>query len=114
METLEYKEEYVDPIVTRHKNCTIRREDGDCLSEGDKFSAKTNDGVLFAVLRVTRKVKRSAEWIVNSNIEGHRNYDSIDEFFDQMSRFYSVERDADADFYVIWHEVVNLVSTYGR
>lgn len=103
--TLEFDATFKKKILSGDKTCTIRFDDADGISDGDKVMLKVDHGELFGSAEVTRKVVKSVGEIVGMNIDGHREYETTEEFMNEMRRYYGGKISTNSDFYMIWFEL---------
>lgn len=104
---LKFDSKFRQKIIKGEKNCTIRFDDVARINEGDKVVLKDSDDTIFASAGIKRKVVRGAGEIVGMRIDGHREYDSMEEFLNEMNKYYGGRISDESNLYMIWFEVEN-------
>lgn len=90
--TLKFANEFVEPILAGEKTATIRYgTSAEGLSAGNILELLDEDGSPIGRARVTTVAHlpaHGAREYVESERVGHRTYETVDEFLEQLSAFY--------------------------
>lgn len=85
--TLKFAEEHIQPILRGQKTATLRL-DMDLIQIGQRVHLVDEDGVRFATVVVSDRGYESIEWLQRAGVDGHRDYDSVEEMIEAMQRYY--------------------------
>lgn len=87
--TIRFYEGFVNDIKEDLKTQTIRYDWDDTPNQGEIMEAvSTQEGDVFAEVRVQKVESLSMGECVSRNLDGHVNYDSVEEMVSDMSQYY--------------------------
>lgn len=85
---LRYHNEHVEPTRSGEKTATLRYGHAGRLEQGDVAEFVDEHDQVFAIAEITTVDERTVGEIVDQELEGHREYDDVDELVDELSRYY--------------------------
>lgn len=105
--SLRFANNFRTPILNGEKTLTVRREVPGEIATGNIVAFVNEDDNEFAWAKIVSRARMRCEDVVRTNWEGHRTYDSIEEFALSMRVFHPDEYfGPDSYVTVIWYEVV--------
>ena len=88
-----YAEEHIPRILNGGKTVTARYQFERDISEGDVVDLTTADGEVFTRARILLDTTMTVESFGRFDFAGHRSYDSVEEFCDELRQYYDAPRD---------------------
>lgn len=112
---LSFKHKFVRDILSGEKWLTARLWEEEPWAEGDEIElVETRHYDVFAQGRIDWIETFTVEDFVQHNWEGHRNYDSCEEFIEEMEKYYAdVEIDKNSEIFLIGFKILEKYPTDG-
>jgi len=109
LDYLGFNRVFVDDVCDEQKDKTLRYKLGHRTPEvGEVVEAVvSHDEGAFARLRVTDVYEMTVGEAVETEFDGHQNYDSIEQFNERMNEYYDEEFTADTVLHMIEFELVD-------
>lgn len=105
--SIEFDEQFKTMILNEEKTCTIRYNIVGDIATGDVVSFHDTDREVFAWAKITGRMRITAENIVQSDFDGHRNYAVVEELALSLREFYpDAYIGPDTLLDVLWFNVV--------
>lgn len=89
MEEIKFNPEFEEPMINDEKTATIRYWDEYRVLPGDPFTAinaETDRIIINGTIEDV--VDRTVKDIVENNVRGHRNYESVEELINELETYY--------------------------
>lgn len=100
-----HADEFKPKILESDKTETLRFGWESLPEEGSTVKALSSDGDQFALLKVVNVEKITVQEAVDRTFDGHRNYDSVEECANHLSKYYEHEFKPETELILIEFEL---------